>query len=118
MPVHELNGDRTFAHTGGHAFDGTMPNVAHGKYARDAGFQKKWIAVEGPARGPLAGSHHVGTGEDESMLIALDETIEPVRARLGADENEQGADRDSLDRSGVRTGNGDGFQLGLAVHGD
>src|SRR5215469_2153162 len=99
MAMHELNGDGTFADTGGHAFHGAIANIAHGKNAGHAGFEEKRIPVQEPAGRWFAAPHRVGSGKHESARIPLDEPIEPLRAWLCSDEDEQRVSRYFLDSS-------------------
>src|SRR5215469_5494583 len=105
ITMHELNGDGTFADTGGHAFYRAIANIAHGKNAGHAGFEEKRVPVQEPAGRQFAAPHRVGSGKHESARIPLDETIEPFRARFCPDEDEQRVSRYFLDSSGTGAGN-------------
>ena len=71
-----------------------MPDVADGEHARGGGLQQERSPPQGPV---LTG---VGSGEDESPLVALDGFGEPAGERLRADQDEQagGAGSGHLDQ--------------------
>src|ERR1051325_87178 len=85
--MHELDRDRPLADPGGDALDGTVTDVAHREYAGNAGFEQVGIPRQAPALGALSLSQQVGPRQDESAIVALHETIEPVGPRRGADEH-------------------------------
>src|SRR6516162_11083676 len=64
--VDEADGGGAVAHGGGHAFHRAVPDVADGEHAREGGLQQEGSPLQGPV--PTG----VGSGEDESPLVALD----------------------------------------------
>jgi hypothetical protein len=60
-----------------------MPDVARGEHAGGGGLQQEGRPLQGPV---LTG---VGSGEDESPLVAPDRFGEPAGERLRADQDEQ-----------------------------
>jgi hypothetical protein len=74
--VDELHGHRSFAHGCGATFTGAGPDIPGGEDARDARLEQ----IVGP--GGVA-------GEDEAVGIARDGVVEPLRARLRAEEEEE-----------------------------
>ena len=85
--VDEADGGGAIAHGGGHAFHRAVPDVADGEYARGGGLQQEGSPPQGPV---LTG---IGSGEDESPLVALDCFGEPAGERLRADQDEQAGGR-------------------------
>ena len=61
------------------------------------------ISVELPALRVFSVADQVGAGQNESVLVTLDEIGEPIRSRRRADENEHRARRDPVNLIGVRT---------------
>ncbi len=59
-----------------------MAHVADREYAGHAGFEQAGIAFERPALGPLAIPQQVRAGQDETALVALDDAVQPLGARL------------------------------------
>lgn len=72
------------------AFHRAVPDVADGEYAWAGGLQQEGSPLQEPV---LAG---VGSGEDESPLVALDRFGEPAREWLSTDEDEQAGGWDQL----------------------
>src|SRR6516162_1157739 len=93
--VDEADGGGAIAHGGGNTFHRAVPDVADGEYARGGGLQQEGSPLQGPA---LAG---VGSGEDESPLVALDRFGEPAGERLRADQDEQAGRRYQFGLAGV-----------------
>src|SRR5215469_5834383 len=81
--VNEADGSGAITHGGGYTFHRAVPDVADGEYARGGGLQQEGRPLQGPA---LTG---VGSGEDESPLVALDRFGEPAGERLRADQDKQ-----------------------------
>jgi hypothetical protein len=71
-----------------------VPDVADGEHARDGGLQQERCPLQGPV---LTG---VGSGEDESPLVALDRFGEPAGERLRADQDEQAGGRQATTGAG------------------
>src|SRR6266566_5685585 len=76
--VDEADGDRAIADGGGHTFDRAVPGIADGEHARDGRLQRE----RGPLQGPVLTS--VGSGEDESPLVALYRLGQPAGALVGS----------------------------------
>jgi hypothetical protein len=88
--VDEPDGGRAIADGGGHAFHGAVPDVADGEHARGGGLQQEGSPPQGPV---LTG---VGSGKDESPLVAPYRLGEPAGERLRADQDEQAGGRHPL----------------------
>jgi hypothetical protein len=85
--MHELDGDRTFAHPGCHALYGPAANVAYNEHAGHIRLQQAGVATERPAFRPLAVPHEIGSRQDEAILVAFDEAREPFSPGNRSDEN-------------------------------
>jgi hypothetical protein len=70
--VHGSDADATIADRGGYPFDRAVPDVAGRKHAGHGGLQRERRSRFPAARSGGAGRNHVGTGEDEAVLVALD----------------------------------------------
>src|SRR6266849_2639671 len=66
-----------------------MAYVTDHKNSRNIRFEQARVAVERPALRPLAIVQQIRPGQDETALIALDQTLEPFGARLRANKDEQ-----------------------------
>ena len=64
-------------------------HVAERKYSRHVGLEQVRIAIEIPARGSFLVLHQIGAGQQEALIIAADDAIQPLRTWLG----DQKADR-------------------------
>src|SRR5258708_3551321 len=84
-----------------------MADITYNENSRDAGFEKRGIAIDAPALRAFAVAQEIGSGEDKAPGVALHQAAQPVRARQRADINEKTFRRDAV--SGSRGG---------AVHGD
>ena len=70
----------------------------------------------GPSSGqPSTSSVQVAPGEDEAALVALDDAVQPLRVRLGADHHEQARRRDPLDRAARPVAHDDRLELLVAL---
>src|SRR5215471_8346234 len=116
MCMDELNCNRALADAGCNAFNGPMPNVAHRKDSRNAGFQKERLALQRPAVRALSLPEKVRPGKDKSVGVPLEETLEPFGARRGADEDEQRSGRHPFDRARAGAGYRDRLQPIFAVY--
>src|SRR5215469_786998 len=99
--MHQLDCDRALTHARSHALDGSMPDVAHRENTRDARLEQKRIAVESPAFGALSLPDQLRTCQDESAVIALHKSAQPVRTGRRPDEDEQAIGRNTIHRSGT-----------------
>src|SRR5690348_7802189 len=89
ISMNKLNRDGSLAHAGSYAFHRPVADVAHCEHSLGARLQQERIAVRGPAARALPLFEHIRAGQDEAEVITLDETIQPVGARLRADEHEK-----------------------------
>src|SRR5215471_4989174 len=112
----ELNGNRTFSHTGGNSLHRSMPDIADGKYARNVGLKQKWIALQRPFLWTLARLDQIRSGKNEAAVIALDRISHPVCAWQSSDEDKHRSGWHSLYLAGIRTENRDLLQMGIAMH--
>src|SRR5690242_20860047 len=93
--VDEADGGGALADGGGHPFYRAVPDVAGGEHAGGGGLQQEGRPLQGPV---LTG---VGSGEDESPLVAPDRFGEPAGERLRADQDEQAGGRRQFGLAGV-----------------
>src|SRR5215813_9808836 len=84
----EGHGNRSFSNRGGHALDAAATDVAHGKYARQTGFEQKRRAGERPAGGVQIFARQSRSGLDEAFVIKRHAAIEPTRVGDGAGHDE------------------------------
>jgi hypothetical protein len=84
----KLDDHGAFANAGGHSLDRTVTHVAYGENSGHARFEETRIAIEGPRRGSLPIAEQVGSREDESTLVAMNQIAQPFGAWLRSDENE------------------------------
>ena len=87
--VNELDGNRAFADRRRDPLDRAMAHIPGDEDARHAGFEQEGHPVELPAFRRLAVADQIVAGEDEAVLVALDDAFQPVGVRLRADEDEQ-----------------------------
>src|SRR5262249_61524491 len=87
--VHQGDGGGAFADGGGDPFDRSAAHVPGGEHPGQAGLQWQRPAGGVPAGAAGAGGQ-VGAGADVPPLVAGDGLVEPLGARPGADEDEQG----------------------------
>src|ERR1700722_3086273 len=92
-----------------------MAHIAHGKKARNISFEQEWIPVERPSPGTLPVANQVGTCEQETALVALDNVRQPIRLWQCANKNKHCARRDALCLAGVSTEHGNLFQVRFAM---
>src|SRR5712671_7164920 len=116
--MHKLHHDSALANTGCDALHRAVAHVADHKNAGNIRFEQAGIAIERPPFRALAIVEQIGSGQDETALIALDQTVEPFRARLRADENEQAGSGKFLSLGGDRALDGDLRKPRLAVYFD
>src|SRR5438045_3548247 len=114
--MNELHRDGAFAYTGCDALHRAMAHVTDGEDAGHAGLEQKRIAIQGPALGQLAIVDEIGTGEDETKLIALHDSGEPVGAGKRADKDEERVCRYTLGLAAIRAEHGDLFKADVAVN--
>src|ERR1700739_2607682 len=112
----ELHGYRPLTHSGSHAFHRTMPHIAYCKNSGNVCLQQKGISVQ---RHPLRArtiTYEIWTSQNEPALVPLNNSGKPVRSRQGSNKDEHAARRHALNLVGIRTKEGNLFQMGLAVH--
>jgi hypothetical protein len=88
--------EQALAHRRRDALDGLLAHVAGHEDAGHARLQPVGVALQRPAPGALAVPHQVGAGEDEAVVVALDDAGAPIGVGHGADEDEQGGGRHRL----------------------
>src|SRR5919198_189678 len=88
-PVGELDGDGSLADGGRDPLHRLMPHVAGAEDAGDVRLEQVRIAVERPAARPTVLLLEIGASENEAVLVPLNNSGDPIRARLGADEREE-----------------------------
>src|SRR2546430_15500800 len=79
---------RSFADTRSDPFHGTMAHIAHCKDPRNICFEQVWIPVERPPLGTFSVANKIGTSQQETALVSLDQISQPVSARKGSNKNE------------------------------
>src|SRR5690348_8517963 len=114
--VYELNRYGAFAYPGSNALDRAMAHVANGEDAWNIGFEHAGLASEGPAFRPFPLGKQIPSGENEPALVTLDDRIQPTRARLGADKDEQRGGWFASCVAGGVASDGNRFEMILAVH--
>src|SRR5271165_2468381 len=99
----ELHRHRSFTDSGSYALDRTVAHIAHGKDAGNIGLKQVRIAVERPSLRALPVTYKIGTSQQETSLIALDDARQPIRPRQRSDKNKHGACRHALHLAGIGT---------------
>jgi hypothetical protein len=84
----KLDDHSAFANAGSDSLDGTVTHITYGENSGNARFEKTGVAIEGPARGSLPIAEQVGSRENESALVAMNQIAQPFGAWLRSDENE------------------------------
>src|SRR5258708_23058758 len=93
-----------------------MAYVTDHKNSRNIRFEQARVAVQRPAVRPLAIVQQIRPGQDETALVALDQTHEPFGARLRADKNEQAGGGEFFGLPGPRALAGDFREPRLAMY--
>ena len=71
--------------------DRAAAHVADREHARQAGLQQIGIPAQVPPGRPVAGlPAEIRAGDDEAVAVQLDGLSQPLRVRLGADQDKQG----------------------------
>src|SRR5271170_4449094 len=96
VAVHEHHGHRPFADGSRHAFGGVGTHISCNKHTGHTCFQMMWRSVESPADHVL----QVRSGEHEPVVVTCDHAVQPVGARLCADEDEHPGASDLLGPAG------------------
>jgi hypothetical protein len=84
----KLDRDGTFPDPRRNTLDGAVANISHGENSGHVGFKKPRIAIELPSPRRLAILHQIGPGQNKSARVALNDSVQPSGARLGANEDE------------------------------
>src|ERR1700678_2040293 len=111
----ELNGDRSFTDAGSHPLYRAMPHIAHRKQSGKICFEQIRIPAERPSLRPLAILYQIRAGQDESMLVSLNDVSEPVGSRRSSDKNKHRTRRHAFGLVTVRTKKGDFLKMRFAV---
>src|ERR1700693_1153970 len=98
--MHQMYRDRALADGCRNALDRVGAHIAGNKDAGYAGFQREWIARQGPTGRPLAVPEQGAPGYHEPVLIAFNDAGQPVRAGNGADADEETARRHAFVATG------------------
>ena len=89
--IGEADGDRTLADRRSYSFDRAAADVTDGEHARQTGFEQVGIAAQLFPGGRVAGwPAEIRAGDNEAVAVQLDRISQPLGARLGADQDEQG----------------------------
>src|SRR5437016_3196878 len=91
-PMHEGDGDRSFADGRRDPFDVSGAHVADREDSRPAGFEKMRLPGKRPAGGCQILRSKVRTGLDETAAVECDASVEPLRGGNGARDHEQMTD--------------------------
>src|SRR3954463_212716 len=109
----ELDGDRALADRRRDALHRLVAHVTGAEDAGHARLQEIRIAAQVPAANLATFDRQIGAGENEAVLVALENARHPVGTRLGADEREE---RCRLELPLLAaTGDRDGTQAVVAV---
>ncbi len=114
--VDELYRDRAFPTPDATRFTDPWRTSLTANSARHAGFQQARLTLQRPTLGTFAVVHHRRAGQDEPVLVARHYAVQPVGARLRADEDKQGAGIHAFSSVGLGALDGDGFQVILSMH--
>ncbi len=98
--VYQVDGDGALTDSRGDAFHRPVPDVADREDAGQAGFQESWQAPPWPLLTRLSVVEKVGPGQHEARLVAPHGIRQPLGARLGADQYEQGHGGHGFGRTG------------------
>src|SRR5690348_4880200 len=83
-----MNGHRAFANGGRDTLHRCAPHIPSHEHTRHAGFERQWFTLEWPARG-TASVPQLGSGDNESAIVARDAFTHPVGMRMRSNEDEQ-----------------------------
>src|ERR1700733_10688496 len=111
----ELNRHRSFTDTESHPLYRAVTHITHGKDAGNIGLEQERITVERPAFWMLPVTYKIGAGQQESALVPLNDTRQPIRPRQRPNEYKHCTRRYALNLAGVRTKYRDLFQMRLPV---
>src|SRR5687767_8897472 len=92
----ELDRDGALAHARRAPLDRAPSYVPGHENARDTHLQKERLPLLSPADGTTTSLCQVWPGEQETVLVPLHDSLQPVRVRHGADEDEEGGRRHCL----------------------
>src|SRR6202011_1303662 len=98
----ERDGHRPLAHCRSDPLGRAMPHVAGGEDPGNARLERKWVALERPARRPLTASEQIRARQEVAGLVYLEALLgRPGGARLSPDAHEQSLGAVTLDRAGA-----------------
>src|SRR5882757_7335083 len=89
--VDDADGHRALADGGGDALDRAGAAVADGEDAGEAGLQGEGGAADRAGGAAEVGDLEVDPGEEEAVVVLGEGAVEPLGARVGADEDEKAA---------------------------
>src|SRR5713226_119842 len=107
----ELHRHRSFTDSGSHPFYRTVADIANGKDAGNIGLKQERISVERPSLRALAVTYKVRPGQQETALVPLDDTRQPIRPRQCSNEDKHRTRRNALNLVGVGTKHRNLFQV-------
>src|SRR6185437_13978606 len=89
--VDHADGHRALADGGGDALDRAGAAVAYGEDAGEAGLEGEGGAADRAGGAAEVGDLEVDAGEEEAVVVLGQGAVEPLGARVGADEDEEAA---------------------------
>ena len=86
----EADGNRALTDGRGHPLDRATAHVADREHARQAGLQQIGVPAQLAPGRPVAGfPAEIRAGDDEAVAVQFDRLSQPLRVRLGADQDKQ-----------------------------
>src|SRR5438067_9177171 len=110
----ELDVRRALPHCRRDALDGCVANIAGGEDTGKARLKQHRCSLERPAARPVTVAIQIGPREDETSLVTVDDAVQPLRMRLGADHDEESGGWDSFDRPARPVADDDRSELFVA----
>src|SRR5271155_1613599 len=107
----ELHRHRSFPNAGSYSFYGAMAHIAHGKDAGNVSLKQERISVEGPSPRALPITDKVGTGQEETALVPLDDIRQPIRPWQCSNKDKHRSRGHALDLSGIGAKHRNLFQM-------
>ena len=115
--VHQVNGDGSFADGRSDAFHIAGAHVAHGKHARQAGFEHLRNARQRPSR-LVRGAVEIAPRENESLVVEREAALQPLGARRSARHDEHVANGMRGCFAGLVVAPGDALEMRVAFERD
>src|ERR1700722_9251243 len=112
----ELHGYRTLADSRSDTLHRAMTHVADGEDSGNIRLEQEWIPVKRPAFGTLPVANQIGSGQDKTAIVPLNQVSEPVGAGKCADKNENRTRRHPLHRIAIGAKYRYFFQPRIAVN--